>query len=178
MQRFRDSIASLIGVVGLVAVAAAGLRAATPDWDSGLLGVTLVVLLVGILLAIHRQGRKRAFWLGFAIFGWVTLGASLVPSIAERLPTTKGLTRLAALDRIIRPANINFIDYDLDGSLDLSVTTKPPNGPAPSNKGYASGVSFEKWMMWKMERSHGRAIYRDRPSLEASTLPSVVEIQL
>ena len=51
-------------------------------------------LLTSVLLAVHRTGESRAYWLGFALFGWAYLVMSLVPPIEARLPTTKVLARL------------------------------------------------------------------------------------
>lgn len=56
--------------------------------------LTLGVLLTSILLAIHRSEKSRGFWLGFALFGSVYLGLSVLPSIESRLITTKALTYL------------------------------------------------------------------------------------
>jgi WD domain, G-beta repeat len=92
MRRFRFSIASLLGVVLFISVALAALRASTDVWDGCLLGLDLAVLLTAILLVVHRTDRKRAYWLGFALFGWTYLIVSLIPPIGLRLPTTKGLT--------------------------------------------------------------------------------------
>jgi hypothetical protein len=91
MTRPRFTIRSLLLVIVLVAIAAAALRAADDAWDGGLLGLTLLALLTAILLAVHRADRRRAYWLGFALFGWAYLVASLVPPIEARLPTTRGL---------------------------------------------------------------------------------------
>src|SRR4051794_30627867 len=96
MRRFRFSIAGLLMVVFFVAVAVAALRASTDAWDSGVLGLALVTLTMAVLLAVHRTERRRAYWLGFALFGCVYLVASLVPTIESRLPTTKGLAYLDA----------------------------------------------------------------------------------
>jgi hypothetical protein len=107
MRRPRFTIASLLGLVILVAVAVAALREATDAWDSGVFGVTLVVLLTSVLLAMHRTESRKAFWLGFALFGWAYLVMSLVPPIEVRLPTTQGL---AFLDSKVadRPASMTF----------------------------------------------------------------------
>ncbi len=94
MRRFRFSIASLLVVVLFISVALAALRASTDAWDSGVLGLAVTILLTTILLAVHRTGRRRACWLGFALFGWTYLVASLIPPIDARLPTTKGLAYL------------------------------------------------------------------------------------
>jgi hypothetical protein len=91
MRRFRSSIAGLLGVILFISVALAALRASTDLWDSGILGLTSLCLLTAVLLAVHRTNPKRAYWLGFALFGWTYLIASMIPPIGSRLPTTKAL---------------------------------------------------------------------------------------
>jgi hypothetical protein len=56
--------------------------------------VTLVALLMSILLAMHRTEKRRAFWLGFALFGWAYMALTVMPSIESRLITTKALAHL------------------------------------------------------------------------------------
>jgi hypothetical protein len=57
-----------------------------------------------------RSGEKRrAFWLGFALFGWTYLVLSLVPSIEARLITTRAL---AYLDSKVPRSNAEAL-YDL-----------------------------------------------------------------
>jgi hypothetical protein len=119
MRRPRFSIASLLGVVVFVAVALAALRAASPAWDAGLLGVTIAALLVAVLLAVHRDGRRRASWVGFALFGWAYLAIVFVAGTEPRLPTTK---LLAFLDsKRPRPAGAAFADIDSDGTMDIFI---------------------------------------------------------
>jgi hypothetical protein len=89
MTRFRFSIASLLGLVVFLAVALAALRESTYPWDSALLALTLLVLLTSVLWAVHRTDRRRAYWLGVALFGWAYLRASLVPQVRQRMLTTK-----------------------------------------------------------------------------------------
>lgn len=94
MRLPRFKIRSLLGVVLFAGIAIAALRAADDFWDSRVLGLTLLSLLTAVLLAIHRTDQRRACWLGFAVFGWTYLVASLIPQIGSRLPTTIGLTFL------------------------------------------------------------------------------------
>jgi hypothetical protein len=107
MKRVRFSIATLLGAVLLVALSIAALREATDAWDSGLFGLTLLALLTGVLLAVHRSGKKRAFWLGFALFGVAYIAGSMIPQIEGRLPTSKGL---AYVDSLVpgRAATVTF----------------------------------------------------------------------
>ena len=113
MRRIRFNIASLLVVVLFVAVGFAALRESNEIWDSGLFTLTLVVLLISILLAVHRTEARRAFWLGFALFGWIYLGLSLVPSIESRLVTTKAL---AYLDSKVPGRSQSFFTIQFTGT--------------------------------------------------------------
>jgi hypothetical protein len=94
MPKLRFNIASLLVVIVVLGVGFAALREASDLWECGLFTVTIGVLLISILLAVHRHESKRTFWLGFALFGWVYLVLTLVPSIESRLITAKGLAYL------------------------------------------------------------------------------------
>ncbi len=101
MKRIRFNIASLLGVILVLGVGFAALREASDLWESGVFTLTLTALLISIVLAIHETEKRRAFWLGFALFGSAYLGLSLVPSIESRLITTRGL---ACFDSEIAPS--------------------------------------------------------------------------
>lgn len=94
MRHIRFSIANLLVVVLFVAVGFAALRESSDLWESVVFTLALAALLASILLAVHRTESRRAFWLGFALFGWITLGLSLIPSIESRLLSTKALAYL------------------------------------------------------------------------------------
>jgi hypothetical protein len=96
MRSLRFTIAGLIGVITFLGIGLAALREASELWDSGLFTLTLGVLLVAVLLAVHRREDRRAFWAGFALFGWGYMALSLVPSTEPRLLTTRALTYLDA----------------------------------------------------------------------------------
>src|SRR6516165_9477047 len=108
MRRIRFSIASLLVVVLVLGVGVAALRESNETWGSGLFTLTLTVLLTSILLAIHRTESRRAFWMGFALFGWTYLALSLVPSIESRLATTKAL---AYLDSKVPGRSLEFFTF-------------------------------------------------------------------
>ena len=94
MRRFRFHIGTLLILVLILGVGFAALRESDETWDSSIFSPTLGMLSVSILLAVHRTETRRAFWLGFALFGWTYVGLSLVPSIESRLLTTKALAYL------------------------------------------------------------------------------------
>ena len=119
MRRFRFHLGTLVILVLLVGVGLAALRESNEIWDSTIFSITLCVLLISILLAIHRIERGRAFWLGFALFGSAYLGLSIVPSIESRLITTKAITFLDS--KMPRPVGLAYADFDNDGKIDLIV---------------------------------------------------------
>ncbi len=108
MSRFRFNIANLLVIIFILGVGFAALRESSDLWESGIFTLTLGVLLTSILLAIHRHEKRRAFWIGFAVFGWIYLALALMPSTESRLLPTKALAFLdskvpgrARLDTVI-----------------------------------------------------------------------------
>jgi hypothetical protein len=100
MRLPRFSIAGLMGLVVVVAVGVAALRFATELWAGILLLMTLVVLGAAVLAFHERTGAKRAWWRGFALFGWgyvvLAMGPWASEAVAPHLPTTAGLDVLHA----------------------------------------------------------------------------------
>jgi hypothetical protein len=135
MRRVRFHIGTLLAVVLILAVAFAALRESNVIWDSGVFTLTTGVLLISFLLAIHRMQSKRAFWLGFALFGATYLGLSLVSPIESRLVTTKALAYVdSKLPRSV-PVGLAYVDFDSDGNLDLFVANNSQPNAVLVDKG-------------------------------------------
>jgi len=102
-------------IVLILGVGFAALRESNATWDTGIFSITLGVLLISILLAIYRADKRRAFWLGFALFGSAYLGLTLVRSIESRLITTKTLAFLrSTMPRSIPDKFAGPYDYPID----------------------------------------------------------------
>jgi hypothetical protein len=88
----------MMGLVVVVAVGVAALRFASGLWAGVLLLLTLGVLGAAVLAFHERTGAKRAWWRGFALFGWGDLVLAMGPwaseAVAPHLPTTAGLASL------------------------------------------------------------------------------------
>jgi hypothetical protein len=135
MRRFRFSIASLLGVVLFVAVAASAFRLATDAWDSAVLVTTVLSLLIGVLLTVHGSELKRAYWLGFVLFGASYLAASLIPPLETRLPSSRLLALRDSAVRVTGMQGVAVADYNNDGAVDLLVTGHSLLGEVLLNNG-------------------------------------------
>jgi hypothetical protein len=114
MRDHRYNIAGMLGAVSCVAIGLAALREANDLWDSALFSLTVGLLLTAWLLAFHRTAARRAFWIGFALFGWGYLILSLIPSTESRLITTQALAYLEKANILGNDVNIVRVIPDLD----------------------------------------------------------------
>ena len=95
MLRPRVSLSGLIGCVLVCGLGLAALRNASPTWAGSILLLTLGLLAVAVLGVIYCREERRAWWLGFALFGWGFAALVLAPwSKPEALPSTMLLDRL------------------------------------------------------------------------------------
>jgi hypothetical protein len=69
-RKHRLSIATLMGVVLIAALVLAALRHPGETWGGVFLLLTGAVLMLAVVGAVCRRGNERAWWLGFALFGW------------------------------------------------------------------------------------------------------------
>jgi hypothetical protein len=60
----------MVAIVVTAAMAFAALRTASNLWFSALYTFTTVVLLLAVIAARYGHRSTRAFWFGFAVFGW------------------------------------------------------------------------------------------------------------
>jgi AcrB/AcrD/AcrF family len=122
MRDPRFNIASLLGAISFAAVGFAALREANDQWDCGLFSLTLGLLLNAVLLAVHRTEARRAFWIGFALFGWGYLSLSLISSTESRLITTQALVYLDKAHILGHRANVMRVIPDLDRMRDHNLS--------------------------------------------------------
>ncbi len=70
---WRFSLKQLLLATALVAVGCVALRNANTTWVGAMVGLTWIALAASLLLAVYRDGQLRAFWVGFAVAGWLYL---------------------------------------------------------------------------------------------------------
>jgi hypothetical protein len=143
MRERRFKIAGLLVLVVAVEFGLGALRGSSDLWDSGLFTAVIGFLLVSVLLAVHRHGIRRAFWLGFALFGWVYLGLSVVPWTTSSLVTTKALDYLDSIvqERRLKPHSYLMLIDARNPNSQIAVTGNPsaPVGDAPT---WVAGAFF------------------------------------
>jgi hypothetical protein len=69
----RISLATLTGIVAVIALSLAGMLSTSRLWLMLASTVALALLLAALLASWLFSGEERAFWVGFALFGWTYL---------------------------------------------------------------------------------------------------------
>ncbi len=135
MRRFQFSLRALLGSAVFVAVACPSLLYASETIASLVFTATAVLLLAAVVAALFRRGPARAFWVGFAIFGWGYLWLAYRPDNPFALP-------VPAYGDLATTRLMSFTYY----ALLPRVRTRPAPPPqpygayaAPSPDGYSPG---------------------------------------
>lgn len=79
-RRLRFSLAVAFGAITVSSVAIVALCNGDWLWARLMFTMTLGLLLAAILAGVYRTGVNRAFWIGFAVFGWAYVMLAFIPS--------------------------------------------------------------------------------------------------
>ena len=69
MRTPRFSIRSLLATIAILGVGLAMLRGPSPIWANASYTVAIVAVVAGASSAILRRKSRRAYWVGFTLFG-------------------------------------------------------------------------------------------------------------
>jgi hypothetical protein len=132
------SVQALMVCILVLALAIAALRSASSSWVSAMFSMTLGLLLTAVLGVVYRHGSRRAFWLGFALFGWVYWLMSFGPWFDTWVATDLLLTRpIKALSYAMHPPPV------FEGTIQLG-----------SSEDFASRASFQTLdNFWRIGKS-------------------------
>jgi hypothetical protein len=83
MRVTRFSIGSLLAVIAIVGVAMAALRNPSYLWANAAFTAALLAVVAAVVNAIVGKGARRAYWLGFALFGGVYLAVCSIPALRD-----------------------------------------------------------------------------------------------
>jgi hypothetical protein len=79
MRFLQLPILALVLIVATFAIAFTALKTASELWYDAFYTFTAVVLLAAVFAARFRRRNEKAFWFGFAVFGWAFLVLGLGP---------------------------------------------------------------------------------------------------
>ena len=101
MAYLRIRVAGLIGLVAATGVGMAACTSPTAELTAGLFTAAGASLVFSILAVVYRSREHRAFWAGFALFGWAYIVSCYGPvvgsAVRPRLLTTYLIDRLYVL---------------------------------------------------------------------------------
>jgi len=122
------SIRQLLVWTAFIGFACVSLRNASETWVSIALGVVLAILGATPMLVLLRQGKARAYWLGFASIAWLYIGLllysfALEPSTAISNPLSSGNLATARLAKYLH--NSIYPPVIRDGDFIFSIGTPP-----------------------------------------------------
>ncbi len=124
MKSLQMSILALVLIVVVCAMAFTALKTASDLWYGALYTFTAVLLLAALVAARFRRGNEKAFWFGFAVFGWgfFILGLGTWPILTEEEPSGMGivLNQNLLTSRVI----LFMVPYLRNKSIDLSAIDK------------------------------------------------------
>ena len=118
-----------MAIVAVIAISLTALRHANPIWLAVIHSSVLLVLFVSLLGALFSADSQRAFWTGFAIFGWGYL--MLIygwPSVSHF--------------GVVTTTILESVQPDVDSGLAQS--TGPSNGLSILSFAKSSRVRFEQ----------------------------------
>jgi hypothetical protein len=150
MRLQRYSIGSLLILIAIAAVGMAALRYPSRLWASTIYTVAAVVLISGVSNAILGNGVRRAYWLGFSLFG----GAYFFLTLGSNRPVTEMM-----LDLLYPHVTRQFPQATL-GTLPAPIAFAPapvPPGPlvAPPPPPASVGTPFQVTVYAPQQVSNG-----------------------
>lgn len=95
----RLSLRVSMACIVVLALALAALRSPSDSWVGPMFSMTPGLLLTAVLGVVYRRGTSRAFWLGFALFGWaywlLSFGPWFDSWVAPHLVLTRPVKQLS-----------------------------------------------------------------------------------
>jgi hypothetical protein len=144
MRLPRFSIANVLAVIAIIAVALAALRSPSYLWANATFSFVLGALVVAVVNVVYGRNAGRAYWLGFSLCGGVYFAVCTVPglrdSVCPRLVTEVVLdflypvlapepTPSAPTWNLVVSSPYSFQNVQFSGGTTSLVSPSPPTTP-------------------------------------------------
>ncbi len=83
MRAPRFSIGTLLAMIAILGVALAALRSPSYLWANVTFTVALLAVTAGVINSVLARSARRAYWLGFSIFGGTYLAICSAPGLHD-----------------------------------------------------------------------------------------------
>src|SRR5262249_15368813 len=156
-------------LMGLVVVLGAGLAAlknASELWAWAVRLFTLGLLATAILGVLYRRGTRRAWWVGFALFGWGYEAMECVPWLPPATPSSRVL--LEELYARLSPRQVRAVDPFAASALaeNGQILIARPN----ETQGVTPGADQQVFVVGTLDGMAFRAIGRHLLALAAAVV--------
>ena len=133
--------------MGIFAFGLASVLNASGPWASATFSITLAMLTVALVGILCRSGERRAFWVGFAICGWLYMVLTTGPWFVDRIGPRLVTTRL--LDSRERQSEYHRRDNPIDVRW-----SRLGGGMTPRDLGAGfRGMRFDVWVRKEGEKA-------------------------
>jgi len=122
--QWRFTLKHLLLTIALVAVGLVALRNASAPWIGALFGIASFVLATAVLLVVFRRGPRQAYWIGFAMFGWLYMALLIGGDFVSREAETPFRSHHLATTQI-SSASYHWL-YDKAFDMYLAQYPQPP----------------------------------------------------
>ncbi len=114
MRTPRFSIGTLLAIIAILGVAMAALRSPSYLWAGVTFTLALLAVMAAVVCAVAARGVRRAYWLGFSLFGGTYLAICTVPGLHDTV-----------CPRLATEALFDFI-YPFMAPQDAALLVQPP----------------------------------------------------
>jgi hypothetical protein len=149
MRGPRFSIGTLLSVIAILGVAMAALRNPSYLWAALTFTTALLAVIAAIASAIVARAERRAYWLGFSLFGGTYLAICTMPglhdAVCPRLATEALFDFIYPLMAPADPAPPVVPQFISTGTVSLPQFTIQPVSPPPATLPTMPGTPNLVW---------------------------------
>lgn len=173
MGRLRVTVAGLMGLVVVLGAGLAALKNASELWALAVRLFVLGLLATAILGALYRRGARRAWWVGFALFGWGYEAMECAPWSPPETPSSRAL--LEGLYARLSPRRVLAVDSFTAAALAQNgqILDPRPN----ETQGVTPDAAEQVVVVGTLDATAFRAIGRHLLALAAAVVGGLIAVR-